>query len=128
MLLLVAFLGCGKKPELPKSIEKPSAVEMPATPEAKEAPKTLSVEAMSLVGTFTVTMEDASNPVTTIYASCGDYRQEQSISDKKVVFTEVPEESTCKLKFAPSGAGFAGAKAGTDLTCIITDGPEISCK
>lgn len=138
MLLLIAFWGCGKKPELPaiapetpkisEISEKSEKSEISEISEISERPKTLQVEAISMVGTISVAIAEDSKEVTTVYVSCGDYRQEKEVLENKVVFTAVPEEGQCTLKFAPLEIGFTAVKAGADLICTITDGLEINCE
>lgn len=133
MLLLIAFLGCGKKPELPtvtpevpKTPEVPETPEIVETPETLETPKLLTVEAISITKELAIELDSSSVEVRNISAYCGDYRQEQAVADGKVVFKEVPE-GACQLKFDPTGGLLSDIQAGSSLKCVVTS-ESVNCE
>jgi len=108
------------EPEVEIAQLKPQRV----TPTKQRIPKTPK----ATTGTLNITISGASDRVTKVNVTCGDFRQKSSIRNKKASVASVPLGTQCKLKFAPGGAITTVNGGGKSLTCTIRNGNEAQCK
>lgn len=71
-----------------------------------------------------------SDMVTSVNVTCDEFRTRQSIQNKAVTISNIPENpSQCRLKFSPGGAVYILKNyEGHVLECTVINGNQATCK